>query len=119
MKHEITPCPECGGVGKIVYVGDRKLYPIVRCSDCGHEESCFYEAALSELSAIRIWNNRIIKRSNRMERNIKTTIAKPTRKVVFEFDVPIDWKPMGIACWTACPFSVCTNLGQVCLAQEP
>lgn len=62
VNREIYPCPECGGSGKITYVGDRKLYPIVRCSDCGHEESRFHEVALSENWAIDIWNERIMYR---------------------------------------------------------
>lgn len=59
MERTILPCPECGGVGKIVYVGDRKLYPIVRCSNCGHEESRFHAVTLSENWAIDIWNERV------------------------------------------------------------
>lgn len=59
MERTILPCPECGGSGKIVYVGDRKLYPIVRCSDCGHAEARYGECQLSELSAIQLWNERV------------------------------------------------------------
>lgn len=51
-----------------------------------------------------------------MKPNIKTTIKLPTKKVIFEFEAMGDWEPQTDLCWTHCPFSVCTGLGQVCLA---
>ena len=59
MYYEIYPCPECGGSGKIVYVGERNLHPVVRCKDCGYTEDHYGECQLSELSAIRLWNKRV------------------------------------------------------------
>lgn len=51
-----------------------------------------------------------------MGRNIKTIIKLPTKKVIFEFETEGDWEPQTDLCWTGCPFSVCTSLGQSCLA---
>ena len=51
-----------------------------------------------------------------MKSNIKTTIKLPTKKVIFEFDTTGDWEQQTDLCWTDCPFSVCTSLGQSCLA---
>ena len=41
VSREIYPCPECGGSGRIVYVGERNLHPVVRCKDCGYTEDSY------------------------------------------------------------------------------
>ena len=48
--------------------------------------------------------------------NIKCEIEKPNKKVKLEFEVSADWTPQTTACWTECPFAVCTSLGNVCKA---
>lgn len=54
---EIYPCPECGGSGRIVYVGERNLHPVVRCKDCGYTEYSYFGFDL-ESTAIQFWNER-------------------------------------------------------------
>jgi len=68
---EIYPCPECGGSGRIVYVGGRNLHPVVRCKDCGYTEDSYFGFDL-ESTAIQLWNERIMYR--KWKRNCSKTV---------------------------------------------
>lgn len=39
-------------------------------------------------------------------------------KYILEFEAPDDWKPMGNGCWSGCPVSILTPLGQKCRAKD-
>jgi len=71
MYYEIYPCPECGGSGRIVYVGGRNLHPVVRCKDCGYTEDSYFGFDL-ESTAIQLWNERIMYR--KWKRNCSKTV---------------------------------------------